>query len=139
MGKRREGRTRAVQFLYQIDAHPTDDTKRALDEFWALTETEGPLRDYAADLIHGVLQHRDELDKKIAGYAQNWEFDRMALVDRNILRLALYEMTYRDDIPPVASINEAIEIAKSLSTVDSSRFVNGILDRAKKDLARPAR
>ena len=70
---------------------------------------------------------------------QNWELDRIAAVDRNVLRLAIYEMMFRDDVPPVVSINEAIEIAKKFSTKESGKFVNGILDRIRKELPRPAR
>jgi len=90
-------------------------------------------------LIRGTLEHRDEADELIKKHAQNWELHRMAAVDRNILRLAIYEMLYRDDIPPVVSINEAIELAKAYGGADSGRFVNGILDRIRKDLDRPAR
>jgi transcription antitermination protein NusB len=86
-----------------------------------------------------VLESLPELDKKITEFAQNWDLRRMAAVDRNILRMAVYEMIHRDDIPPVVSINEAVDIAKKFSTQDSGKFVNGILDRIKRELPRPAR
>src|SRR5258705_10280442 len=94
---------------------------------------------FAEALIRGTLEHRGETDELIKKHAQNWELHRMAAVDRNILRLAVYEMLYREDIPPVVSINEAVDIAKKFSTQDSGKFVNGILDKVKGELLRPAR
>ena len=90
-------------------------------------------------MIRGTLEHRGQLDAEIKKYALNWDLHRMAVVDRNILRLAIYEMLHRDDIPPVVSINEAVDIAKKFSTEESGKFVNGLLDRIKRDLMRPAR
>ena len=86
-----------------------------------------------------MIEHRAELDQHIVQFAQNWDLKRMAVVDRNILRLAIYEMYFRDDIPPIVSINEAVDIAKKFSTGDSGKFVNGILDKIKGGLMRPAR
>ena len=97
------------------------------------------MRLFAEPLIRGTLEKLTELDGKIQHYAKNWDLNRMAVVDRNILRLAVYEMLYRDDIPPVVSINEAVDIAKRFSTDESGRFVNGILDKIKGELMRPAR
>jgi N utilization substance protein B len=100
---------------------------------------EAAVRLFADPLIKGVLEHRDEADELIKKHAKNWELHRIAAVDRNILRLAIYEMLHRDDIPPVVSINEAVDIAKKFSTQDSGKFVNGILDKIKGELLRPAR
>jgi N utilization substance protein B len=86
-----------------------------------------------------VLHNRDEIDALMSKYADNWDVERMGAVDRNIIRLALYEMFFRDDIPPVVSINEAVDIAKAFCDRESGRFVNGILDRARKDTNRPPR
>ncbi len=86
-----------------------------------------------------MVEHRAQLDGRITHFAQNWDLKRMAVVDRNVLRLAIYEMLYREDIPPVVSINEAVDIAKKFSTEDSGKFVNGILDKIKGELMRPAR
>ena len=97
------------------------------------------MREFTRDLIQGVLTNKEALDLKIQELAQNWDMKRIATVDRNILRLAVYELLYRNDIPPVVSINEAIDIAKIYSTDESGKFVNGILDRLKKELLRPAR
>jgi N utilization substance protein B len=138
-GKRRLGRQLAMQFLYQFDLN-SGNLDEALQDFW-LTQPDAPApaRVFADELIRGAVAHWPELDKKIKQYAEHWELHRIAAVDRSILRLAIYEMLYRDDIPPVVSINEAVEIAKKFSTAESGKFVNGILDRIRMDLPRPAR
>ena len=165
MRPRREAREKTVQFLFQHDLNPPSDLNEALDRFWASQNdvkaqnsksapekdpepsesedgpsiTESAVRLFADPLITGVVQHRDEVDEVIRKHARNWDINRMAVVDRNVLRLAIFEMLHRDDIPPVVSINEAVDISKRFSTEDSGRFVNGILDRIKQDLMRPAR
>lgn len=163
MGNRREARERAVQFLFQHDLNPPEQLEQALDQFWnsqraaALAEeqagaswgekTELPpptaeeagTRLFADPLIRGALEHRKEADVLIRKFSRNWDIPRIAAVDRNILRLAIYEMLHREDIPPVVSINEAVDIAKKFSTKDSGKFVNGILDSVKGELMRPAR
>ncbi len=97
------------------------------------------MRQFAEPLIRGALEHRDAIDEHIKKHAKNWEFHRIAAVDRNIMRLAIYEMLFREDIPPIVSINEAVDIAKKFSTQDSGKFVNGILDKVRSELMRPAR
>jgi N utilization substance protein B len=163
MGRRREARERAVQFLFQYDLNPPENLDQALEEFWesqreaALAEDKSPAhwgepvclpppapeeleeRQFAEPLIRGVIEHRDEIDQLIRKYLQNWDFNRLAVVDRNVMRLAVYEMLHREDIPPVVSINEAVDIAKKFSTADSGKFVNGVLDRIRAELMRPAR
>lgn len=163
MGQRRDARERAVQFLFQHDLNPTEDLELALSHFWnsqrsaVLAEDKGAatwgqktelpppsvdetaLRVFSEPLIRGTLQHRDAIDEHIKKHAQNWDLHRMAVVDRNVLRLAIYEMLFREDIPPVVSINEAVDIAKKFSTQDSGKFVNGLLDKVKSELMRPAR
>lgn len=135
---RRNARERAVQFLFQMDFNP-EDADPALARFWKERKTNAKARRFAEELIHGVLEHLDGIDSRLQSYADHWDIKRMGAVDRNILRLALYEMLFRPDIPPVVSINEAVDIAKRFSSNESGRFVNGILDRAKDDLCRPAR
>jgi N utilization substance protein B len=103
------------------------------------TAEESETRLFADPLIRGVIQYRDTIDEKIKCHAKNWEFHRIAAVDRNVMRLAIYEMLYREDIPPVVSINEAVDIAKKFSTQDSGKFVNGILDRIRGEVLRPAK
>ncbi len=151
MRSRREAREKAVQFLFQHDLNPLPNLEEALNRFW-ISQSSAPaaaneapsaetaaVRLFSDPLIKGVLQHRESIDHTIQQHAKNWDINRMAVVDRNVLRLAIYEMRYREDIPPVVSINEAIDISKRFSTEDSGRFVNGILDRVKQDLMRPAR
>jgi N utilization substance protein B len=118
---------------------PIENLEDELKQFRILTEKEPAICEHAEKLVRGVLEHSKEVDEKIVHYTNNWSLDRLAPVDRNILRLALYEMHFCDDVPPVAAINEAIDIAKSLSTVESGKFVNGILDRAKLDVKRKLR
>ena len=103
------------------------------------TTDEAAVRLFAEPLIRGALEHRAEADEWIRKFSKNWDLPRIAAVDRNILRLAIYEMLYREDIPPIVSINEAVDIAKRFSTQDSGKFVNGILDSVKGELMRPAR
>src|SRR6266568_665996 len=136
MGKRREARERAVQFLFQNDINPPEDLDAALEQFWEtqraaaiaeekgaatwgqhpelppLTADEAAIRLFADPLIRGALEYRPEADELIKKHAINWELHRIAAVDRNVLRLAIYEMLYREDIPPVVSINEAVDVAK---------------------------
>jgi transcription antitermination protein NusB len=141
MSIRRIGRECAAQFLYQHDSCRLQATEleAALENFWPLRELAAPAKEFANELIRGVLLHLGEVDAKIKSCADNWDFDRIAKVDLSVLRLGVFEMIFRDDIPPVVTINEAIEIAKRFSTEESGRFVNGILDRVRKDTLRPAR
>src|ERR1019366_580294 len=156
MGKRREARERAVQFLFQHDLNPPENLELELAQFWNSqraaaiedekgvshwgekielpppTVEEAETRLFAEPLIRGALEHRDAIDEKIKGHAKNWDFHRIAAVDRNIMRLAIYEMLHREDIPPVDS-------AKKFSTQDSGKFVNGILDKIRGEILRPAK
>ena len=138
MGGRHEARECAVQFLFQRDFNP-DELDVALADFWQERKMGQKAREFAEELICGVEKFRKELDGQIAKYAEHWDIKRMGAVDRNVMRVAMYEMIHRPDIPPVVSINEAVEIAKDLSGAESGRFVNGILDKASKELSRPAR
>jgi N utilization substance protein B len=141
MGKRREGREAAVQFLYQDDLNKTDapSLAEALEQFWTMRESSARTREFATELIRGVLEKHDAIDEHIKKVTANYELHRIAPVDRNILRVAIYEMLYSSEVPPVVCINEAIEIAKRFGSEDSGRFVNGILDRLKEETARPLR
>ena len=125
---RHEAREWAVQFLFQRDFNDLDiDT--SLADFWQEVGGDAAQRSFAEELIHGVESHRNELDQKLQKYAEHWSIKRMGAVDRNVMRVALFEMFHRNDIPPVVSINEAVDIAKALSNNASGKFVNGILDR----------
>jgi N utilization substance protein B len=138
---RRQARELAVQFLYRHDlAGPGElELERELAALPNADEQPARARPFALELIRGAIERQAVLDEKIRHYAQNWSLERIAAVDRAILRIAIYELLYREDIPPVVSINEAIELAKNYSTEDSGRFVNGILDRVKLELTRPLR
>ncbi len=138
MGKRRESREAAIQFLFQRDLNP-EGHAAATDEFWDLRPAGKGTRDFSDSLINGALKNQVEIDERISKYANNYAINRIAAVDRNILRVAIYEMLFCEDVPPVVAINEAIEIAKRFGSEDSGRFVNGILDRIRQDLAPRAR
>jgi N utilization substance protein B len=138
MGKRRKAREAAVQYHFWRDLQHGETPER-IDDFWEFCPVKPNVREFAQPLIQGMIEHLPEIDERIRKYCENYEFHRIAAVDRNVLRLAIYEMLFRDDIPPVVSINEAIELAKTFGGSDSGRFVNGILDRVKDDLSRPLR
>jgi N utilization substance protein B len=138
MTKRRSAREWAVQFLFQNDFNP-GDLEQALPEFWKDKNPDSKSRQFAEDIIRGVLCHLRRIDELMQSYAEHWEIKRMNAVDRNVIRVALFEMLFRPDIPPIVSINEAVDIAKDFSSIESGKFVNGILDRALRDLRRPSR
>ena len=138
MATRRQMREWAVQMLFQVDVNPGDVDKRFV-AFWEDKTVDTAGRQATEELVRDVLRNLTLLDSKISHYALNWKIRRMGIVDRNVLRLAFHEMLFCNDIPPVVSINEAVDIAKYFSSADSGKFVNGILDRARKDLGRPAR
>lgn len=137
---RRQAREWAVQFLFQNEFNP-DDLDNALADFWSDAERNPSDRDrtYVNEVIRGVLDKQRDIDRTISKYTQNWDVERLGVLDRVVLRVATYEMLFRGDIPPVVSINEAVEIAKAYSGKDSGRFVNGVLDRIQKELDRPSR
>ena len=132
MGQRRQSRELALQFLYGYGMNRREGSlEEAITDFWNSNRAPEGVRNFAADLIDGTLENLDRIDNIIREHATNWKLDRIALVDKNILRLAIYELIYRDDIPPSVTINEAVEIAKKFSTPRSGKFVNGILDKVK--------
>ncbi len=94
------------------------------------------IRPFAEQLVNGVYQHRDELDEMIVAASENWRLERMSIIDRNVLRIALFEMLYRPEIPPKVSINEAIDLGKTFGSPDSGAFINGILDRLLREVNR---
>lgn len=138
MRKRTRSREFALQVLYQMDL--TDSAMSdALTDFWDNVGDDGAdaeVRAYAEELVQGVLQNRESLDQTIERFAENWEIKRMAYVDRNILRLGAYELLYIEEIPVKVAINEAVELAKRYGEPDSSKFVNGILDKIAKTESR---
>lgn len=137
--QRRDGRVAALQYLY---AWSLNSPKNLADDLHVFFQNlERPREHYAfgEELIQGVILNADAIDARIKSLAHNWDFDRIAKIDLAILRLAMFEMIYRKDIPPVVSINEAIDLSKQFSNADAKRFINGILDRLKGELGRDAR
>lgn len=135
MRKRTRGREFALQILYQIDI-THDDCEASLSNFWQTQEAESAdceLKDFTTAIVKGVAENLKLIDTKISLYAANWKLERMAVVDRNIMRLGCFELLFRDDIPPKVSINEAVELAKKYSGVEAGKFVNAILDKIKSE------
>ena len=140
MGRRREGREVALQLLFHWDLNVQQSLSVAeLDLFWEFRPAAPGVRTFAINLLVGVTACQAAIDEKITKYTANYELRRISAVDRNILRMAIYEMLFADDVPPIVAINEAIDIAKKFGTEESGKFVNGVLDRVKLDLSRPLR
>jgi transcription antitermination protein NusB len=139
MSPRREGREAAIQLLYSVEANPPGDEPVEFHHFWSLNTAGRIAREFAESLVNGLLPLKDEIDARLVPALENWELHRLETVDRAVLRLAIYEMWYCPDTPPLVAMNEAIELAKRFGTPDSPRFVNGVLDRLKADLTRPLR
>jgi transcription antitermination protein NusB len=137
MGKRRKGREVALQFLYQLDLHGAHDPMPHEGEFWQRHPVDPDTHAFAESLVRGSKAQQTKIDQLLTQYAEHWDLDRMAVVDRNILRMAVYELLWQPEVPPKAAINEAIEIAKKFGTTESSRFINGVLDRILRE-HRPA-
>ena len=138
MRKRTQARELALQLMYQLDLRGDE----ILDEVNAALAPEAgdpEMLDFARELVHGCREKQTEIDRQIEEVAKNWQLKRMAAIDRNILRLATYELLYREDIPPLVTINEAIDIAKKFSTKNSGPFVNGILDNIRLRSAPPGK
>ena len=164
-GLRREGREAAIQFLFHLDFQPPTSAESPSGQpvsspvpdadFWKLrTGAEDPdelspiparapiapkARAFAESLVQGVWTHRAELDELISKFSRNYKLSRLAAVDRNILRLAVYEILHNKEVPPVVAINEAIELAKEYGSEESGRFVNGLLDRIRAESPRAPR
>ena len=125
MSARSKSRKRALDTLYEADMRSAN-----VDEVIARRET--PLDDFASDLVHGVIANKMRLDELIETYSQGWDLDRMPAVDRNLLRIAIFEILYREDIPDAVAIDESLDLARSLSTDDSASFINGVLAQVVK-------
>lgn len=142
MRRRTQAREHALKILYQFDI-----TKRPLDavlaDYWKAEDTKDindqDVIGYAAALAKGVLAHLGAIDDKITAYATNWQLKRMAVIDRNVMRLGLFELKFSSEVPPKVAINEAVELAKKYGDMESSKFVNGILDKIhKKEIVEPS-
>lgn len=133
MSARSKARKRALDVLYEAELRDADPLATLADRV-ALAEP--PVHDYTIELVEGVQSHRSRIDAILADYAEGWTVERMPDVDRAVLRLGVYELLWRDDVPDAVAIDEAVELAKTLSTDESPRFVNGVLARVHRD--RPA-
>ena len=132
MTARSKARKRAVDLLYESDLRGTDPVATLAER---LRQGDPPVPEYAVELVEGVARHRGRIDEVLGEHAEGWSVERMPPVDRAVLRLALYELLWRDDVPDAVVIDEAVELAKSLSTDESPRFVNGILGRVLRERA----
>lgn len=135
MGGRRKARERALQALYSIDLNPQGRAESAKDGYGSIPG-QGEEDPFARDLVDGTLARLDEIDVLISRASLKWDVERMAIVDRNILRLATYELLSSCDTPPRVILNEAIELAKFFGGDESGTFVNGVLDRIREDVGR---
>jgi N utilization substance protein B len=131
MTPRRKARILAMQMLYRVDIGKFD-YREVLEDFFRTSSYDGAIVEFARVLFEGTIAHIDGIDSRIGEHASNWTIERMASVDRNILRMATFEVLFLDNISVNVTINEAIEIAKVYSTEESSRFINGILDEIAK-------
>ncbi|MGD0168098.1 MAG: transcription antitermination factor NusB [Smithella sp.] len=127
MRERRKAREIALQVLYSLN-FVNIDTQDALDLFWGNFVAPKAAKEFAAFLVQGTCEHKEELDKLIADCSDNWSLGRMSRVDINILRLAVFEFLYCDDIPPKVTLNEAVDLGKTFGSENSGSFINGILD-----------
>ena len=128
-----------LQYLYSWSINQPADINEGLRQFFDYQDEERDYYSFAEELIFGVIENLEAIDGKIKEIAKNWDFERIAKIDLSILRMAIYELLYRRDIPPVVSINEAIDLSKIYSAEESRRFVNGILDKLRGQLDRPSR
>ena len=133
---RRRARERAMQFLFGLD-FTRNDWHPALELFWEANPSRPGARKYAQKLIRGIAERREEIDEALAGALENWRPERVSRTEWNVLRIALYEMRYADDVPENVAINEAIEVAKRYGSDGGPQFVNGVLDRLKEGKSRP--
>ena len=138
MRRRTLAREHALKILYQFDIIKRP-MEAVIESYWKAEETrDQEIISYANLLALGVSRNLEGIDKKISDYATNWQIRRMAIIDRNIMRIGLYELKHTTDIPPKVAINEAVELAKKYGDLESSKFVNGILDRIhKKEIVEP--
>jgi len=136
MGRRRKAREDALKLLYQTDMVPAKDLAAAFEIYWQERGETIPdeSREFAEAMVRNVLDNTDKIDALIQGSAHNWRLERIAAVDRSVLRLATCELLYQSDVPPAVVINEAIEVARRYSTEESSQFINGVLDGIRRSL-----
>ncbi|MGB5750062.1 MAG: transcription antitermination factor NusB [Desulfobacterales bacterium] len=133
MGTRRQARELAMQALFYMDMRK-DASEEMLEDFCGCFCPSKKSRPFLIKLVTGVLETKGRIDALVERFSQNWQISRMSCVDRNVMRIAVYEMLYCDDIPPKVSINEAIDIGKKFGTQESGAFINGIMDSIRGSL-----
>lgn len=131
MGKRRKARESALQILFQLEFNNSQPVE-VIRHYWKNRRVPKEIKEYSSWLINGVISHQKKIDSIIQSVSQHWRISRMAVVDLNILRIAVFEFFYEENLAPAIIINEAIEIAKKFSTDQAATFVNGVLDAVKK-------
>jgi len=131
MGKRRKSREGTLQVLFQLEFDDSDPDD-VLDQFWKGKKVSHEIKDYSVYLVKGVTSHQNTIDRIIQSASEHWRLSRMAVVDRNILRMAVFELFYEEELAPAIVINEAIEIAKKFSSEQAAQFINGILDALRR-------
>ena len=136
MSTRRKAREFAVQILFQEDMNRQDEISSLLKSFWEDKEASDEARLFAEELVTGTIENLSDIDDTIKRYSEHWDIKRMGVLDRNVIRLGVYELLYRDDIPSNVSINEAVDIAKYFSDELSGKFINGILDKINRESPR---
>ena len=135
MATRRDGREWALQIIFGLDLNTRDDLDAVMDDFFELhASSDARTREFTEQIVRGVVLNRADIDTRIEAYAKHWKIRRMGVVDRNVLRIAIFELLHCQDIPPAVVLNVAIDLAKYFSNSDSGKFVNGILDHACSDL-----
>jgi transcription antitermination factor NusB len=137
MGTRRKAREKALQILFQLDFRD-DDIEAICSKFWKGNRSGEKVREFANKLVKGAYANLDNIDRIIGSVVEHWSVQRLASVDRAILRCATYELFYMPEIPPKVTINEAVEIAKTFGTEESSRFINGVLDKIREEADKSA-
>ena len=130
-GRRSQGREAALKVLYQLDV-TSDPPEEGLKIFFRHHRISVSSQPFVSQLVKGTWEHRQAIDSVLSRYATNWRLDRMAMVDRNVLRLGTFELLFGNETPPKVVINEAVELAKRFGTTDSGKFVNGVLDSIHK-------
>jgi len=135
MGARSTAREAALQMLFALDT-TGNDVDQTIYDFWRETPGDPEGRAYANELVVGVMSALEELDRRITGASAHWRVDRMTRVDRNVLRLGVYELANRPDVPRAVALDEAVELAKRYGAEDSGAFVNGVLDQVADDCGR---
>lgn len=133
MGKRRKARENTLQILFQLEFNDPQPEK-VLNLFWKSRRASNEIKDYSSWLVKGIISHKKEIDNIIQSVSEHWRISRMAVVDRNVLRIAVFELLFEENIASAIIINEAIEIAKKYSSMEAATFVNGILDAIRKEI-----